>query len=341
MNTSMKGRVKRSMKRRGAVMRLAGGVFGFACCSFFGAVRAAVAEPVGMVCRVVGKPELVSANGGRKPLRLLQRVQAGDGIQCGAGEEAIVVMLAGGQRFKVAGGKATVRANTVEGGSALGGLRGPSARAARALGGTRTGALMMRPAAPSHQKLGRSQADMRDIRNAPGWLSEKDRHFQWQPLEGADAYSFTLFERNDDIAWRERTTQPRVDYPANAPALKTRQPYLWRVVAYGKSGRPRPDTLWGLVTFLSEADSAQLAADEKALKDEFAQNPDDTTPLLMLVELYREYGVLEMALSTLEGEHLKEQPGVREVLGEVHEQLSLYGRALAQGAASSDASGKP
>ncbi len=295
MNVTMKWRMKNSMRRKGVARQLAVGI-SLIGCSFFGTARAAMADPVGMVCRVVGKPDLVTAGGGRKPLRLLQRVQAGDGIQCGAGEEAIVVMLASGQRFRVAGGKATVRANTVEGAGALGGLRGPSARAAKALSGSRTGAYMARPAIPAHQKLGRSEADMANLAQAPGWRTEKERRFQWQSLPNADttqatpiSYSFTLFGSKDEVVWRENTSQPWVDYPANAPALKLRQPYLWRVDTYDKAGRRRDDMWWGLVTVLSEQDSAQLAAAEKSLKDEFAQNPDDTTPLLMLVELYRQY----------------------------------------------------
>ena len=49
----------------------------------------AVAVPVGMACHLTGKPE-VGTGGKWKPLRLMQRLQAGDTVRCSAGAEAII-----------------------------------------------------------------------------------------------------------------------------------------------------------------------------------------------------------------------------------------------------------
>jgi hypothetical protein len=284
----------------------------------------AFAAPVGMVCHIVGNPE-ASSRGARKPLRIMQRLSAGDKVIAGADEEAVVVLFGSGERFKVSGGEATVAAGSVSGARSLGKMGGPSARVAQTLGNARLAAVTARAPMPNaHQKLAASENDLPD---AMGWMEEGNHLFQWPPVVDSDAFSFTLYGKDGEIVWNTRGAGNSVQYPATAPALKLRQAYMWEVVPL-KGGEPKDKYLWGLVTFLSKADSAQLSREVKDLKAQAEATPDDATPLLMLAGLYREYGVLEMALQTLEDFSLSNQPGIEEALIDAYRSLSPRGRLL-------------
>src|SRR5205807_2526066 len=134
-------------------------------------------------CQVSGAPQLTSG-GATKPLHLLQRVQPGDTVKCGAGAAATIVLFGNGARYKIgAGGHGVVSATGVTGAQALGGLSGPSNRVAQALGGSRSGAFMARPAAQQHGPLMAATA----VPNR-GWMLDSDHHFQWDPIPGAATY---------------------------------------------------------------------------------------------------------------------------------------------------------
>ena len=285
----------------------------------------AAAAPVGMAVQLSGKPEVRAATGGAwKPLRLLQRLEPGDTLRCPAGSEAVVVLFDNGKRFKVGGGgQGVVEAANVKGAAALAGLRGPSIRVAKALSGASSNAFLARPA-QSHQRL---------TKKSTGWLREGERRFVWDSAPGAAAYSFTLFDQYDNVVWSARTGTPDAEYPADLAAPGLRRPYVWRLVPFGGSGKPLQGARWGVITFLSESDVHALEAEEKELRAQADASGTDITPLVLLAELYRGYGVLERTLETLEDPRLADQPGIEEARQAAYRQISPYAVALARPAA--------
>ncbi len=278
-----------------------------------------------MACRLTGKPEMRTGNAGVwAPLRLLQKLEPGDRVRCGAGAEAILVLFGSGERFQVsAGAEGSIQAGKVEGAKSLGGLNGPSAEAAKTLVGARTGAFVSRlsraPLAPS-----------RLTRNFTGWITEGDRTFAWDSVPEAAAYSFTLFDANGYVLWNTRTAEAHADYPAESPALAPRRAYLWRLVPYGKSRLARDkDIRWGVVTTLMKPDSDKLRADSEVLAKLIKKSPDDATLRALLAEKYRDYGVLMRTLETLEDMRTAGQEGAQEAWEETVGQAGWYARLLA------------
>lgn len=282
----------------------------------FGLAASAAAAPVGIASQVSGSAEYRSGSGAWKPLRLLQRLEAGDMVRNGPGGEIVVMLLSNTERFKVpAGATATVEAGGVKGASKVAGLRGPAMRVASAMGGSRPGGFMARPA-QSHQRLNPQ---------FPGWMIAGERRFEWPALPGAATYSFTLFDRADNVVWSARVPGTSAEYPAELPAFKLRQPYVWRLAAFRDNGNTLP-ARWGVLTFLSREDADRLTAEARALEQQ--ASGDDTTALILLAELYREYGVLEKTLETLESEPLLNQPGIREAQAQVYGEISPYAGLL-------------
>jgi hypothetical protein len=165
----------------------------------------------------------------------------------------------------------------------------------------------------SHQRLDPS---------SPGIMLAGTTSFQWRSLPAAAVYTFTLFDQHDNVIWSTRTTDTTAQLPADVPALSTRRPYVWTVAGFGESGKPVTNTPWGIITFLTKEDQDALNADVQSLGDQIAANPSDSTPRLLLAQLYREYGVYEGAISTLDDGHLAGQPGLDDLLRDTYAQVS-------------------
>jgi hypothetical protein len=278
------------------------------------------AASVGMASYVSGKAEVRPAGGGSwQALRLMQRLDAGAQVRCGAGAEAVIVLFASAERYKVgSGGAATIGPNQVKGGVKETALPGPAIQIAKAMGGSRLDAFIARPA-QSHQRL---------TPQFPGWMLEGERQFQWAAIPGAASYSFTLFDPNDNVVWSARVADSKAEYPAELPFLALRRPHVWRLVAFSQSGKPLTGARWGLITFLSQQDVDQLTTEAQALERLAQTEGADSTGLVLLAELYRSYGVLEKALEVLESPQLVSQPGILEAQEEIYRQASRYAQLL-------------
>lgn len=278
------------------------------------------AATVGMVTRLTGKAEVAPAQGGEwKPLRLMRRLEQGERVRCGADSEVIITLFASAEQCVVAAGTTlTLDAKGIKAAPKGTGLRGAGIQIARAMGGDRPGGFEARPA-QAHQRL---QAGY------PGWLLEGTRVLTWAPIPRAAAYSFTLFDKNDNIVWSQRVTEPRAVYAAELPFFVLRRPYVWRLCAFGESGKPLPESRWGILTFLAEREAQQLTQEAQALEEQAKAEPKDTTALFLLAELYRSYGVLEKALETLERPELEAQEGIKEAQEELYQEISRYASVL-------------
>jgi hypothetical protein len=275
------------------------------------------AAPVGMAAQVKGSVTLES--GGKKaPLKLLGRVESGDVVRTGAGAQAIIVLFDGGARYQIgAGQSATIRPGQVIGATKMAGMSGPSAAVAQKLGGARVGAVMAR----------HGHAFERLTPQFPGWMPLDKPKFEWLPLTGALNYTFTLFDQYDNVVWSARTDKLFAEFPADAPVLREQRPYLWRLSGFGTTGKPVIDSRFGLVTFLSSDEGAALTKLAGELQQQ-ARNATDKTPLLILVEAYREKGVVGRALEILEGEELRSEEGIAGARSDVIQSLSGFARAL-------------
>jgi len=278
----------------------------------------ALADPVGMAAHVAG-PVTVVRDGAAAPLHLLGRIQEGDTVRCGPGGMAALVLFGNGARFVVsAGTDGVVHASTVTGAKQLAALGGPSAEEVAVLGNARVGAMMARPA-HSFERL---------LTNSPGWLIGTTPHIEWLPIEDAATYTFTLFDSHDDVVWSSQSTGTSADYPATAPPLQEKRTYMWRLSAFGTSGKPLAESRWGLITFLEQADADDLTQKAAALQAQ-AKAEGDNTPLLVLADLYRAYGVTGKTLETLESEGVRTEPGADDAKLDVYNSLSPFARVLA------------
>lgn len=280
----------------------------------------AAAATVGMVTRLTGKVEFCAAQGSDwKPLRLMRRLDAGDRVRCAADSEAVITIFASAEQCTVAAGSTvTLDAKGIKGAQKVAGLRGSGIQIARAMAGDRPGGFEARPA-QAHQRLQPGY---------PGWILEGERELTWAAIPRAASYTFTLFDKNDNVVWSQRVIDTKAQYPAELPFFTLRRPYVWRLVAFGASGKPLPESRWGILTFLSEKDAQQLASDAKELEEQAKSESKDTTLFFLLAELYRSYGVLEKALETLERPELEKQEGIKEAQEEVYREISRYALLL-------------
>ncbi len=276
----------------------------------------AQAAPVGMVAHLSGQIAVVEGTK-KVPLRLLSRVEAGT-LVSGPTSNAIIVLFGSGARFQVGPrARVNVSATRVAGAKEMAALSGPSAGAARLLGNARVGAVLARPAS-SFQRL---------LPDSKGYLIGSAPRFDWNPIEGAARYSFTLFDLADNIIWSTSTESSSAEYGAATPLIEKR-PYMWKLSGFSAAGKPLMTSRWGIVTLLSSEDASALDEVAATLKNE-AQSPSDKSALLLLVETYRSFGVLNSALEVLDSESLRGVAGVAGAKNEILDSLSPFGRALA------------
>jgi len=275
------------------------------------------AAPVGMAAHVTGNVTVVQ-NDRKTPLRLLGRLEPGATINCGPNSSAVIVLFKNGSRFQIgAGQRANVGPASVTGAQKLAALSVPSASAVKLLGEARVGAVLARPAT-SVQRL---------TPFAPDYIDSLQPRFNWIPVQGASQYTFTLFDKDDNVIWSTTTSDSGATYPSNLAPLLEKEPYLWKLSAFKNSTKPLNTNRWGLITLLSSKDGRVL--DEVAVKlREQAKATSDDTPLLLLVETYRSYGVLNSALELLTG-RLVDLPGANEATSDVLDSLSPFARVQA------------
>ncbi len=280
------------------------------------AAAPALAAPVGMAAHVSGTVTL-NHEGKALPLRLLQRLEPGDTVQAGAASGAVLVLFGDGSRFQVGpGGRATVTGNGITGAQKMAAFAGPSAGVVKLLGGSRVGAAISRQA-NSLQRL---------LPNSPGWIEAGQTHLDWLPIAGAAYYTFTLFDQHDNVVWSGKAGAPSVSDPALA-GLQPKRPYLWRLAGFTTGGKPLPEARSGLITFLAPEDIKTLSASAADLNAP-APAGNDTTPLLLLAELYRSYGVVGKTLEVLEDERLRNEPGAGEAHAQVIAEQSAFVQAI-------------
>ncbi len=285
--------------------------------SLFTVVQVAHAAPVGMAAQVKGNVQ-VESGGKKAPLKLLGRVESGDVVRCSSGAQAIIILFGGGTRYKIgANQSATIGAGAVVGATKMAAMSGPSAAVVQKLGNARVGAVMARPAT-SFERL---------TPTFSGWMPLEKPKFEWLPLNSAATYTFTLFDAYDNVIWSVRTDKLSADYPDDAPELREHRPYLWRLSGFGNSSKPVQESRFGLVTFLSAADGTALTKTVADLEAE-AENADDNTPLLLLIEAYRDTGVLGRALEVFDAQKLRDEEGIADAKNDIINSLSPFARAL-------------
>lgn len=276
----------------------------------------AQAAPVGMIAQVKG--QVSTSHGGKKaPARLLGRLEPGTTLSVGPGSSAIVVLFGDGTRYQLgANAQATVAASGVTGGTKMAGLSGPSANAAKLLGNARVGAIMARPPA-TYQRL---------LPSSPSYFLNPTPRFEWLAEPNAVRYTFTLLDSYDNVVWATSTDQIGLDYPATVAPLAEKRPYLWKLTAFSASGKP-VKSRFGFVTVLSVEDAKSLDSLIADLKTQ-AQTATDKEPLLLQVETYRSFGVVNSALELLDSEELKNEPGVADAKADFLDSLSPFARVL-------------
>mgnify|MGYP001283809969 FL=1 len=288
----------------------------------------ALADAVAVVVSLSGSPTVrVGGTGAERPLKLFEKLETGDVVRCDGASEAILNLS--GARYKVAGGNtATVTADGVRGGQKTSSLKGPSSRLVGGMVAARTSGLLGRP--------GTSYSPITPA--YPGYLKEGTRKIDWAPVPGAAQYDFTLADTLGNIVYHARETETAVTLPEEVLAqIRPASPYVWRLAPLGKTGKAiaQAAVRWGVLTFLSDADAATLEAEAKELRSEIT--PDDTTAVVLLIELYRQKGVYdkvlellsEAALSQEQNGQMAAKPGVVEERERAYKALGPFAYMLA------------
>jgi len=296
-----------------------------------------LAQDVGMVYAVKGKPEVSVLSKGWEPLRLFRRLQEGAKIKCGAGSEVIVVIFGRGERFRVPSGKsADVTRMGMPGAVSLGGLKGPSERAAQLLAGSRVGASVSRGITRGSEATILLSRPSKDF---PGWLELNDRHLKWTPMPGAVTYWLAVYDKSDILLWSIDTAETAADIPANIN-LEPRKPYVWRINARTGTGAPveAEKYRWGVLTWLSPEDIKELTDLEQALDTEIQAKPSDPLPRLLLAAKFRAAGVLTRTWEVIDEGYKahalsssERSQALLEVLNEISGFVWLSGQLQAEG----------
>lgn len=277
---------------------------------------AAVASPVAMASNMVGKPEFRSGSGPWKPLGVLQRLSPGDTVRCGPGQQAVIMMFTDGVQFKLAANKTgVIEATSVRGADPVGGMGGATIHVAKAMTGLDTQPFLARPG-HSFERL---------EPGSPGIVIAGAKSVTWSVTDaGVAGYILTLFNQSNNVVWSTHVSDHTADLTTDFPALATKRPYVWTLTQLGPSGKAIAGTRWGIVTFLTQADSDQLLGDVSELKAQFASNPNDFTPILLEAELYRSYGVYNGTLEALQDAQPSGEPGIDTAMDDAFAQVSPY-----------------
>jgi hypothetical protein len=297
-----------------------------------------------MACHLEGRPAWKAA-AGWKPLRLLQRLEAGSLIRCAAGDLAVIVLYADGGRYKIGpGSTATIGARSVTGAKALGSAGAAAASVAQRLGGARNGAVMARPAA-ALQRLHFQDPAVPPIPNAApaaDWLRQNERSWHMGALPGAHSYRFTLFDPKDYVLFSGPVGQPPAAGSTDIGAatievalpddvvLRPRRPYVWRLHGFAADGKLVPASRWGILTVLTDADAVAVAKSSSALLGADGKLSGDAAQLALMTDMYSSYGLLENALEVLDSEPMNQQPGIEETRLKIVGPAGNYARMLVE-----------
>jgi hypothetical protein len=265
---------------------------------------AVTAAPLAAHADVMASSVSGSGDSSFRPLRLFQKLGPGDVVRCDSDGEATLTQVGGGARFRVpSGGTATVTADGVTGAQKSSALKGPGPHVFGSMGSARLSGIVGRPGVAPRPIL----AD-RAVFNGYYVRKEGDTSplvFRWDSEQdpGADkqvaTYGFTLFDRYGNVLFHSRAAGREAAYPADLPPPSLKQPYVWRIVPYSKSGKmiANAGSRWGVVTLLSPEDAGAL---ETQAKEVLAQaDPKDTSALVTLAYVYFDYGVYQRVLELL------------------------------------------
>lgn len=122
--------------------------------------------------------------------------------------------------------------------------------------------------------------------------------FWWPSIPEVNEYRFILLEKGDqgiwEKIWEKKTSLNKIDYPEEAPSLKMGKRYIFRVQALREN--EMETEAWATFEVLSEEKITQTKEAEKGFKKMIEENPDDSTPYLLLAETYRNNGLLDEAI---------------------------------------------
>lgn len=288
------------------------------------------ASPVAMASNMVGKPTFRSGGGPWKPLGVLEQLSPGDTVKCEPGQSAVIMMFTDGIRFEVASGKTgTIEPTKVLGAQSVGDMGGATIRVAKAMTGLDTEPFLARPG-HSFERL---------ETNSPGIVIQGAPSVTWAPVDtDVASYTLTLFNQNNNVVWSTTVSTNTAELPASMPQIALKKPYVWTITEFGPIGKPS-GSRWGIVTFLTQTQADELNGNVKVLRDQFTATPTDYSPLLLIAELYRSYGVYTGTAEALQDAAPSGLPGVNEAFENVFAQASPLAallHKLDQGAASTD-----
>lgn len=299
------------------------------------------ADAVAVAGSVRGAVSVKAGDGGFRPLRLFQRLNAGDVVRVEAGGEAMLTMIGKGDRYRVGGGvTATVTADGIDGAEKVAALGGRAPQVLRGMVAYRTDGLMGRPGL-SPSPLQRTPVAGYLVRadGAPAVLS-------WDPDPGVASWGFTLFDRYGNVVFHTRTPGTSATYPAELGAPLPKTPYLWRLVPYNERGRLMINkaSRWGAATFLTQDDATAFEAGMADLQKQVT--PEDTSALIAQIDLCREYGVFarvfdllgDSALMATQNGVRAVKPGVEEMREQVYRELGPVAVMFAHPLPADDAS---
>ena len=297
-------------------------------CSLLLAPLAAWAEPFALLASAKGKVEVLPSRGGA-PVRATfgRALERGDKVMVGAGGAAAIYFSDGNvielseKSAVTVGGRVGNKSGAAGGGALPGAVYAQVSRVVT--GGSRETGLVALAQMRSAEDHG---AFLLEPRNAE-LLGDRPT-FTWKAVDGAARYRVRVSGPEGEL-WTRETKTPRLDYPADAPALARDADFLWNVTALGERGRIREEEVAFRVA--SEEAAGAVRADVKRISESAGGADHAATHFLAGSYLqgrglYHDAAEHFVALSRIE----PGSPAPHEALGNVYRAMGLMEQAATE-----------
>lgn len=264
-----------------------GSVLALLFCGAAAAQEKSAQRPVALVYALSGEATLLAAAGGRRPLRLFDRLTVGEGVEVGKGAR-LALAFADGRRYELRE-RSTATLGPADLSARSGAVRSlpavpplprllPIAEADRP--GLRAGAVRIRA-----ERIEGLCPDQGAATLAGATL------LRFEPVEGGGSYRVEVHDRQGNVIFAEETAEARVSVPAGLLQPGTR--YDWTVRTVERAG-PVAKGEAGFFTL-----PARLAEKREALRKAVEASGDGDLRAL-LEEVDRSLGLVPEALPYLQ-----------------------------------------
>jgi len=126
--------------------------------------------------------------------------------------------------------------------------------------------------------------------------------FIWSKVDYAYEYCLEIVDETGNKIWETKTQNNYVEYPDNAPALKSEKRYHCRIAVIDKNGKT---LLEGFESFnvMSSKEMEEFLKEEKVLKEMLEESKNKAQVYILLGKFYETYNLLTTAFYNYQKAH--------------------------------------